>query len=57
MKKASYEFEFLRDRLKKIAHLLLKEEYIEVSFMLGCLHSICHDNIDHFKEKNDENVS
>ncbi len=47
MKKAHEEFEFLRDKLKKIANLLLSrnpEDIIESAFMLGCLHSICHEN-------------
>ena len=53
MKKASNEFIFLRDKLKEIARSLMTENYIEASFIIGCLHSVCHENALYF---NDEEI-
>ena len=56
-KDPAYEFEFMRDKLKHIATLLADTEnasnLLEVSFYIGCLHSICHENWVYFK-KDDE---
>lgn len=44
---AKDEFIFLRDKLKKIAVLLCSdklEDKMETAFLVGCLHSICHEN-------------
>jgi hypothetical protein len=51
VKKASDEFLFLRDKLEKIARMLIDgtpEMIREASFSVGCLHNICHDNITRF---------
>lgn len=47
-KTASSEFMFLRDKLQKISLLIVNNEIndtIEAAFMLGCLHTVCHENI------------
>ena len=52
-KTPSSEFEFIRDKLERIARLLVNGDdsnVIEVSFMIGCLHSVCNENIDKFKD-------
>jgi len=44
IKPAHEEFDFLRDRLEKIASLLIKGEPQDIkqaSFMVGCLHNVC----------------
>lgn len=51
-KTASEEFEFLRTKLESVARLLVKHseaDLIEAGFMIGCLHSICHQNSLDFK--------
>ena len=53
--KYAYEFEFLREKLQKIAILLVSGESKNLSeaiFMVGCLHSICHQNHSNLKENN-----
>lgn len=44
MEKLAQEFSFLRDKLKEIASFVVKNELPEATFMLGCLHSICHNH-------------
>lgn len=53
------EFEFLREKLKKIAGCLFHgtanpSELIEASFMVGCLHTICHEHCKSFHKKHKE---
>jgi hypothetical protein len=46
-KSASYEFEFIKVKLEKIASLLhdnVVSSQIEAAFIVGCLHIICHQN-------------
>ncbi len=38
------EFVFLRDKLKQIAGCLSRNDTSEASFIVGCLHSICHNH-------------
>lgn len=38
------EFEFLRNKLEKIAALIIQKSYEEATFMIGCLHSVCHNH-------------
>lgn len=54
MKKASQEFEFIRNKLENIASLMCTNNLIEASFMIGCLQNICHENSIKFKEEKDE---
>jgi hypothetical protein len=52
-KKASDEFAFIRDKLRKTASLLVtgeKSDMIEAAFLIGCLHSICCEDAIHFEE-------
>lgn len=47
------EFEFIREKLQRIARLLVdgeKASIVEAAFMIGCLHSVCNENIDKFKD-------
>lgn len=44
MEKLSQEFAFLRDKVKEIASFVMKNELTEANFLLGCLHSICHNH-------------
>lgn len=49
----SYEFEFIRDRLKHIAKLLIDnsvENKLEAMFAIGCLHTVCAENALKFSE-------
>lgn len=51
-KRLSEEFEFIRDRLEKMAKILVrgeKADLIEVGFLIGCLHSICHEHAQKLK--------
>ena len=55
----SKEFLFLRDKLERIAKLLTSQErsdIIEASFMIGCLHNVCHQNAMILKEDPPENA-
>lgn len=53
--KWALEFEFLRDKLKNIARLIInKDDQIEAAFMIGCLHSICHQHCADFYKKHKE---
>jgi hypothetical protein len=52
--KIALEFEFLRDNLKQIARLLIENHTIEAVFMIGCLHSICHQHALIITKKNRE---
>lgn len=50
-----YEFEWIRDKLKKLAQLLTTQnqsDIIEASFIIGCLHSICHEHAEKIKKEN-----
>jgi hypothetical protein len=42
--KLANEFVFLREKLREIAGLVIKNEHLEASFLIGCLHSICHNH-------------
>lgn len=44
MEKLVQEFVFLREKLGVIASHVLKNENIEAAFLIGCLHSICHNH-------------
>jgi transposase len=47
----SKEFEFLRCKLERIARLLVESDSnTEAAFMIGCLHSVCIENIKRFKD-------
>lgn len=51
--KLALEFEFLREKLKQAATLLMREDCkTEVAFILGCLHSICHQHCAEYHLKN-----
>ena len=55
--KLAYEFEFLRDRLKKIASNMCcgsQADLTEAAFNIGCLHSICHQHCVDFHKKHKE---
>jgi hypothetical protein len=50
----SLEFEFLRDRLKQISILLMRDEKCykkEASIMIDCLRSICNEIYEQLTEK------
>jgi len=52
-KSVSEEFEFIRSKLEKIARLLTQMDpnsIVEASFMIGCLHNVCHENSLKYKE-------
>lgn len=57
IKDPSFEFAFVRDKLEKIALILMQHkdghDLLEVAFMLGRLQNICHENWVFFK-KDDE---
>lgn len=42
IKNFAEEFEFLRNKLEKIATLIITNNAAEACFMIGCLHSVCH---------------
>lgn len=44
IEKLAHEFVFLREKIREIAHLVAGNNNAEASFMLGCLHSICHNH-------------
>ena len=47
------EFAIIRDRLEKVAILLIQNNehsQIEAAFLVGCLQSICHENVVKFTE-------
>jgi hypothetical protein len=49
----SSEFIFIRDKLEKIARLIVDGEPTnlrEAAFMIGCLHNVCHQNVLIFQE-------
>lgn len=53
---ATEEFTFVRDRLKKLAELLItldSKNLMEAAFLVGCLHNVCHENSIKFKEYSD----
>lgn len=56
-KKASVEFDFVREKLEKVARILVASQesnaLLEVSFIVGCLHNICHENALFFREADD----
>ncbi len=54
--KLALEFEFLREKMKQAGQLLMhgSEHAVEVAFMLGCLHSICHQHCADFHKKHRE---
>jgi hypothetical protein len=55
--KLALEFEFLREKLTNIARLLIQNntnDLIEASFMIGCLHTICHEHSADFNKKHKE---
>lgn len=52
-KTPSDEFIFVRDKLEKIARLLVDGDTSnlrEASFMIGCLHNVCHQNAITFQD-------
>jgi hypothetical protein len=54
-KTPSEEFNFMREKLHKIAQLLTngtQPDLMEASFMIGCLHTICLENALLFAERN-----
>ena len=53
-KNASEEFAFIRDKLEKIASILVQDGEVslkEACFLIGCLHNICNENSFSFKDK------
>ncbi len=44
LEKVAQEFAFLREKLREIAGHLTRSEYVDAAFMVGCLHSICHNH-------------
>lgn len=50
MKTTAEEFIFLREKLKEIALCLKRNDIVEAAFLVGCLHSICNENITRFEE-------
>ncbi len=44
IEKLAQELVFLRDKIKEIAGSVCRNENTEAAFMLGCLHSICHNH-------------
>ncbi len=54
MDNVSEEFIFFREKLKKIAQLHIETgSEREVAFMIGCLHSIAHENSIKFRGINE----
>ncbi len=56
MKTPTYEFNFMRQKLEKIARLLTQNDpssIIEAAFMIGCLHTVCCENADRFASEED----
>jgi hypothetical protein len=54
---ASKEFSFIGNKLQQIARLLIdnKEDYrIEAAFIIGCLHTICHDHSKQFLKEHEQ---
>ncbi len=47
-KEISDEFVFLRDKLERLASLLVKGEIVEAAFVVGCLQNICHENAEKY---------
>lgn len=57
--KMALEFEFLREKLKNIARAVIQNnqsDLIEAAFMIGCLHSICHQHCLDFHKKHKEST-
>ena len=44
IEKLANEFVFLREKLREIAGCISRNENSEASFLIGCLHSICHNH-------------
>jgi len=42
--KVAKDFVFLREKLSEIAGAVTRNENIEAAFLIGCLHSICHQH-------------
>jgi len=53
-KQLSDEYLFLREKLEKIASLIAGDCKVEAAFMLGCLHSVCHNHHIEWKNINDQ---
>lgn len=53
-KEMSEEFIFIRDKLQRIAKHIVDNEFIEATFTIGCLHSICHQHAENLKTKHPE---
>lgn len=49
MKNLHEEFLFIKNKLEDIGSLLIGQDYIEASFMIGQLHSICAYHAEMFK--------
>jgi hypothetical protein len=43
-KQLADEFKFLREKIEKVCTLMIQGSHSEAAFMLGCLHSICHNH-------------
>lgn len=44
IEKLALEFAFLREKIREAAKFINCNEHAEAAFMLGCLHSICHNH-------------
>ncbi len=44
MEKLVQEFVFLREKLKEAAVCVVRNENTEAAFLIGCLHSACHNH-------------
>lgn len=49
-------FIFLRDRLKRLARLIITEEKIEAAFVVGCLYEICNEQVTKNQKKEQSTV-
>ena len=51
LKTPSSEFEFIKSKLEKVGRLLVSgnhSDHIEAAFLIGCLHTVCIQNIELF---------
>jgi hypothetical protein len=57
IKQLADEFKFLRYKLEEIADSVSSKNYTKATFMIGCLHNICHGHFTDFsKLHTDESV-
>jgi len=45
IEKLVQEFVFLREKLRETAACMTRDENIEASFIIGSLHSVCHNHV------------